>query len=513
MFKQIDRILSSATVALLILCSSSAFAVQVGGSGPINPVSIPGSLEVNQLVVSTTIETVQGVKLGMGDSAGTIRWTGSNFEGFDGSSWKALDVQSTSVGWTEDVPGNKVYVTDTGRNIGIGTTEPTTRLHVSGNAKVTGFMNAGWLSWFGTSLDMESPDALVFNNRGLTLLGGAEIPTLAGAKDLEAVGIHKTLVIVGDVLDDADASLVMVNNYTDASYFYLQSFDNAGNVFVSGASIGEEGIEVTPFGQYLVNTDLLTVTGTVETGGGIKFSDASVQTTAVTASGWTENVPGNKVYVTDTARNVGIGTTEPAAKLDVDGSALVRGNLTAEGTISSDALYIDTGDETFVSTTRHTFDLGADIEGLEITAPVLNPSARSSMPEIIPFPYGLGIYDRLAVIDKSGRGESEIFFTKEQLTDGSASLTVDFTNQMFVLNWDLCAQPNDEDAPEYSIGKPDQKWKDAYFSGTVEASSGFTVGGTPPVADGTYNFDGSAPGTVSSITVTGGIITGITVRP
>lgn len=281
--KTIDRFIFSAAVMLFVCCSSTAFAVQVGGSGPTNPVSIPGSLEVNQLVVSTTIETVQGIKLGMGDSAGTMRWTGSNFEGFDGSSWKSLDVQSTSVGWTEDVPGNKVYVTDTARNVGIGTTEPATRLHVSGNAKVTGLMNAGWLSWFGTSLDSESPDALVFNNRGLTLLGGAEIPTLAGAKDLEAVGIHKTLVIVGDIPDDADAALVMANNYTDANYFYMQTLNNAGNVVVSGASVGEGGIELAQLGQYLVNTDLLTVTGTVEAGA-VKLSDGHLITSLAPAS-------------------------------------------------------------------------------------------------------------------------------------------------------------------------------------------------------------------------------------
>jgi len=508
MFKQIDRILSSATVALLILCSSSAFAVQVGGSGPINPVSIPGSLEVNQLVVSTTIETVQGIKLGMGDSAGTMRWTGSNFEGFDGSTWKSLDVQSTSVGWTEDVPGNKVYVTDTARNVGIGTTEPATRLHVSGNAKVTGLMNAGWLSWFGTSLDMENPDALLFNNRGLTLLGGAEIPTLAGAKDLEAVGIHKTLVIVGDSLDYADATLVMTNNYTDASYFYLQSFDNAGDVFVSGASIGEEGIEVSPFGQYSVNTDLLTVTGTLETGGGIKFSDATVQTTAVTASGWTEDVPGNKVYVTDTARNVGVGTTEPAATMDIAGSSITRGNVTAEGALKADGLRIDTGVDTYIETEELSIDMGALVEGLVIKTPILKNVANSSMPETLPFPYALGVYDRFGVFDQSGNDQPEFLFAKPDFSS-SGSIGANLDAGYFWANWDWC--PDEDDT--YDLGQSGLRWRSANLSGTVDAAGGFAVNGTSAVADGTYNFDGSAPGTVSSITVTGGIITGITVRP
>lgn len=280
MFKQIDRILSSATVALLILCSSSAFAVQVGGSGPINPVSIPGSLEVNQLVVSTTIETVQGIKLGMGDSAGTMRWTGSNFEGFDGSTWKSLDVQSTSEGWTEDVPGNKVYVTDT-------------------------------------------------------------------------------------------------------------------------------------------------------------------------------------------ARNVGIGTSETAAKLDVGGSVLARGNITAEGVLGSSGIDIDTGGDTSLTTANHTFDLGFLIEGLYVRAPVLNAESMSSMPEVVSFPHALGFYDKVAIIDKSDTGESELLFSKSTLADGSASLIADYSNQMFVLNWDLCAEPDEDDAPVYSIGKPSQKWKDAYFSGNV----------------------------------------------
>jgi hypothetical protein len=40
----------------------------------------------------------------------------------------------------------------------------------------------------------------------------------------------------------------------------------------------------------------------------------------------------------------------------------------------------------------------------------------------------------------------------------------------------------------------------------------YKAGGTDPVADGTYNFDGSAAGTVSSITTKGGIITAITTR-
>jgi hypothetical protein len=47
---------------------------------------------------------------------------------------------------------------------------------------------------------------------------------------------------------------------------------------------------------------------------------------------------------------------------------------------------------------------------------------------------------------------------------------------------------------------------------TIEATTGFRCGGTAAVADGTYNVDGAAAGTVSSFTTKGGIITAITTR-
>jgi len=46
-------------------------------------------------------------------------------------------------GWTEDVGGNKVYVTDVGRNVGIGTTDPRATLEVTGDTLVTGALYAG----------------------------------------------------------------------------------------------------------------------------------------------------------------------------------------------------------------------------------------------------------------------------------------------------------------------------------------------------------------------------------
>src|SRR3990167_79677 len=47
----------------------------------------------------------------------------------------------------------------------------------------------------------------------------------------------------------------------------------------------------------------------------------SVSSSTLAESGWTATVPSGDVYLTTTTNNVGIGTTSPGTKLDVNGSA------------------------------------------------------------------------------------------------------------------------------------------------------------------------------------------------
>jgi len=73
-------------------------------------------------------------------------------------------------------------------------------------------------------------------------------------------------------------------------------------------------------------TEALEVAGTIySTAGGIKFPDGSVQSTATTSmpSGWTDT--GSFVYLEATDDSVGIGTTMPTEKLDVDGNIKTSG--------------------------------------------------------------------------------------------------------------------------------------------------------------------------------------------
>ncbi|MGB9833122.1 MAG: DUF2341 domain-containing protein, partial [Caldisericum exile] len=93
--------------------------VGIGTTAPGQKLEIAGKIKIGDDVITPT--------------AGTIRWSGTNFEGFDGSVWKTLDVQATSGGgWTENAGTNTVYLTNSGRNVGIGTTAPQGKLHVTG---------------------------------------------------------------------------------------------------------------------------------------------------------------------------------------------------------------------------------------------------------------------------------------------------------------------------------------------------------------------------------------------
>ena len=64
------------------------------------------------------------------------------------------------------------------------------------------------------------------------------------------------------------------------------------------------------------------VNGEIYSTGGFRFPDGSIQTIAAAGGGWTEDIPGNKIYTTNTGRNVGIGTAVPDTKLHVSGGMI-----------------------------------------------------------------------------------------------------------------------------------------------------------------------------------------------
>ncbi len=78
-----------------------------------------------------------GIRIGTstGNGAGTIRYTGSDFEGRIGSSWVSLSGGGSASPWA--ITGSNTYFSGSG-NVGIGTNNPGHKLQVNGNIGMTG---------------------------------------------------------------------------------------------------------------------------------------------------------------------------------------------------------------------------------------------------------------------------------------------------------------------------------------------------------------------------------------
>jgi len=116
---------------------------------------------------------------------------------------------------------------------------------------------------------------------------------------------------------------------------------------------GKVGIGTTTPGQKL------SVAGTIESSSGFKFPDGTTQTSSGTAAGWTENTGANTVYVTTTGRTVGIGTTGPKNKLDVEGGLVVGATYSGTNTAPANGLLVE--GNTGIGTTTPVNKL--DVEG------------------------------------------------------------------------------------------------------------------------------------------------------
>jgi len=250
-------------------------------------------------------------------------------------------------------------ITETGGNVGIGTTTPGALLDVTNNtnhlkyspttAKLTLTGPASNLTVNpGLRLDFNSdPDAalsyLAYSHDNISQAydaywnGAAWVSSHLGAnfaiyKNASRLSIgFNAGTPKGSTFPSFDTSTGVI-------------FSNTGSMGVGGAPAsaklyvnGNVGIGTTTPTQKLDVVGNIKLTGV---GNGITFPDGTTQTTAsigsVTGTGTTNNLPvwssatalGNSV-ITQSSGSIGIGTTTPTAKLDVAGNARVSGSVNA----------------------------------------------------------------------------------------------------------------------------------------------------------------------------------------
>ena len=196
------------------------------------------------------------------------------------------------VGWTEDVAGNKIYTTNTGRTVGIGTKTPSQQLHVfSSLDNVALFESKGTSSYINLK-----------NSNGIGEISSSGNDFFIGGKD--------------------PGNIFFRNN----GYNVRMSIDPSGNVGI-GTTTPEQKLDVNGKGSfYETNANGFGLVAVSGPGDGTQFS--AVDLSSNSGNTWgiqyrqdTGNLafgyfPTGKYPLELTqSGNIGIGTTNPNAKL------------------------------------------------------------------------------------------------------------------------------------------------------------------------------------------------------
>jgi hypothetical protein len=126
--------------------ATSAYSLNAACTRGENLIPATGSVGIGTLTPAEMLDVTGGVRIGntAGTNAGAMRWTGSDFEGYNGSAWQSFTeigsgtVPSGAAGQTLYHTGSGWAATsnlyNNGTNIGIGTTAPTSALEILGGA-------------------------------------------------------------------------------------------------------------------------------------------------------------------------------------------------------------------------------------------------------------------------------------------------------------------------------------------------------------------------------------------
>jgi len=168
------------------------------------------------------LEVFGGVKLGTtaNSNAGTMRWSGTDFEGFDGTAWKSFTSGGAGL-WAENT-GNVVI----DNKVGVGLTSPEAKLHINGpivgtslGLKVTDSDGGGGFFAVQDATGASGAFIPTFNfsaKGGSSGFGGAFLAQAPAAMDVNKHALGATMLIVTQRETNANiqqSNLFMLRNY------------------------------------------------------------------------------------------------------------------------------------------------------------------------------------------------------------------------------------------------------------------------------------------------------------
>lgn len=287
--------------------SGSTSRLRVGGTAPVNLSSswqgtaIIGADGQNKIVTGYLASSTNGAVLGAHNSAL--------------SAWADLNVTGTNLIFRSGGEAERMRINSSG-NVGLGTTSPTTKLHIASTGSTRGLR----IQSTGTTATDFAEAQFAANAREFRIgTGGSGVTNGLANKfylwDVQAgtprvvvdtagnVGIGTTSPSSPLHIVSAASGSVKIQNPSSTGYASLELFDSAN---VSAASLGF----ANPAASSLPNSLMVGTRNTTSSVHVIAGASTPTPRFTVTAAG-----------------NVGISTTTPAAKLDVAGNMHISGDI------------------------------------------------------------------------------------------------------------------------------------------------------------------------------------------
>ena len=328
----------------LVLGSNNTLAINYqnqfsGGTFIHSSLDVSGSITVNDIATFNNYAIFHGPVTGQTSSD----TSGTEFATLD---WINDYIQSDG-GWIKEYSTNNIYNSNIGGNVGIGITNPTYTLDVSGDIHGTSSIiidgdisSNGWItaggyvvaSEFISAGDFISAGGDISSNGNITALGDITSNANIFAKGKIGIGVG-TVIDASFVVDISGGDIYTSENLMVYGKIGIgprgnnqlgrnepqATLDVGGNMIVNGN---------TTFNNYVYGI-------TSYDSSGLEFATLDwVNSRVLFKGGWGTSDGINNIYNLNDGY-VGIGTSNPQYKLDVSGGMNITGNATLNGAVTA----------------------------------------------------------------------------------------------------------------------------------------------------------------------------------
>ena len=285
------------TVGSPAMMISTAGSVGIGTTSPVSIVDISSTAPI-LTIGGVAVNQFESGRIRFTEAAGTSAGFQGSYIHYDGSTNKLHLGMHNTADTTVSNDVNAITILRESANVGIGTTTPTSKLQVSGNAYITGQFGQGVaiankVAAYGGEFRTSGASAQIFFGRSGSNIG-------SGAIGADSTYVFRVWTIPGfgnPFVIKQDGN-VGIGTTSPSQKLHVHSTSGDGMIRVSGDNILNSGGEIKGFNNgFAFNV--------APNGGG-----TYVERMRINGSG-----------------NVGIATTSPGYKLDVNDTARVRGEL------------------------------------------------------------------------------------------------------------------------------------------------------------------------------------------